>query len=67
MRPVRCPVTRSGNAGIKKWIDNQMHGRSCVVVLAGAATAARKMDQLRDPEGTKKVGRALSESTSTSA
>ena len=35
-------VTRRGDAAIKKWIDDQMHGRSCVVVLVGAKTAGRK-------------------------
>ena len=35
-------VTKSGDAAIKKWIEDQMHGRSCVVVLIGARTAGRK-------------------------
>lgn len=35
-------VTKGGDAAIKKWIDDQMHGRSCVVVLVGANTAGRK-------------------------
>ena len=35
-------VTKGGDAAIKKWIDDQMHGRSCVVVLVGAKTAGRK-------------------------
>ena len=35
-------VTKGGDAAIKKWIDDQMHGRSCVVVLIGAKTAGRK-------------------------
>jgi len=35
-------VTRGGDAAIKKWIDSQMYGRSCVVVLVGAKTAGRK-------------------------
>lgn len=34
-------VTRKGDASIKKWIDDQMHGTSCVVVLVGAETATR--------------------------
>jgi hypothetical protein len=34
-------IKRKGNASIEKWIDNQMHGTSCVVVLVGAETAHR--------------------------
>lgn len=35
-------VTSGGDNAIKKWIDEQMKGRSCVVVLIGSATAGRK-------------------------
>jgi len=35
-------VKRQGDAAIKKWIANQMSGKSCVVVLIGSATASRK-------------------------
>ena len=35
-------VTRGGEAGIKSWIETQMTGKSCTVVLIGAATANRK-------------------------
>jgi hypothetical protein len=35
-------VKRGGDAGIQRWIDSQMQGRQCVVVLIGAGTAARK-------------------------
>lgn len=35
-------VKRGGDAAIKRWIDGQMHGRSCTVVLVGADTAGRK-------------------------
>lgn len=35
-------VTKGGDAAIKKWIDDQMTGRSCVVVLIGTNTAGRK-------------------------
>ena len=35
-------VTKGGDAAIKKWIANQMHGRSCTVVLVGSSTAGRK-------------------------
>ena len=35
-------VKRGGAAAIKRWIADQMHGRSCTVVLVGANTADRK-------------------------
>ncbi|MCW2750509.1 MAG: hypothetical protein JWR83_1619 [Aeromicrobium sp.] len=35
-------VTKGRDDAIKKWIDEQMAGRSCVVVLVGSATAGRK-------------------------
>ena len=35
-------ITRGGDAAIKRWIDEQMEGRSCVVVLIGSQTARRK-------------------------
>lgn len=35
-------VTKGGDAAIKKWIDTQMSGRSCAVVLIGNATKDRK-------------------------
>lgn len=35
-------ITGRGEAAIKRWIDDQMSGRSCVVVLIGARTAGRK-------------------------
>ena len=35
-------VTQGGDAAIKKWIEAQMKGRSCTVVLVGSATANRK-------------------------
>ena len=35
-------VTRGGDAAIKKWIADQMYGRSCTVVLVGSNTAGRK-------------------------
>lgn len=35
-------VTKGGDEAIKKWIDAQMLGRSCAVVLIGSATAGRK-------------------------
>ena len=35
-------VTKRGDAAIKKWISDQMHGRSCTVVLVGSNTAGRK-------------------------
>ena len=35
-------VTKGGDAAIKKWIADQMDGRSCTVVLVGSNTANRK-------------------------
>jgi len=35
-------VTNGGDDAIKKWIDGQMVGKTCVVVLIGAGTAGRK-------------------------
>jgi hypothetical protein len=35
-------ITRGGDAAIERWIDKQMEGRSCVVVLIGSETAGRK-------------------------
>lgn len=35
-------VTKGGDKAIENWIDEQMKGRSCVVVLIGAGTANRK-------------------------
>lgn len=35
-------VTGRGDAAIKAWIEDQMSGRSCAVVLIGTATADRK-------------------------
>lgn len=35
-------VKKGGDSAIKRWISNQMHGRSCTVVLVGSRTADRK-------------------------
>lgn len=35
-------VKKGGDEAIKKWIDGQMAGRSCAVVLVGTGTANRK-------------------------
>jgi hypothetical protein len=35
-------VKKRGDAGIEEWIDEQMKGKSCVVVLIGSHTAGRK-------------------------
>jgi MTH538 TIR-like domain (DUF1863) len=35
-------VTKGGDAAIRKWINDQMNGRSCTVVLIGKDTAGRK-------------------------
>jgi hypothetical protein len=34
-------VKKGGAAAIERWIDDQLHGRSCTVVLIGAGTAKR--------------------------
>ncbi len=35
-------IAKAGEARIKRWIAEQMYGKSCVVVLIGANTAGRK-------------------------
>jgi hypothetical protein len=35
-------VKRNGDSAIKKWIDDNMKNRSCVIVLVGEQTANRK-------------------------
>ena len=35
-------ITKGGDAAIKKWISDQMSGKSVVIVLIGAKTAGRK-------------------------
>lgn len=35
-------ITKGGDAAIKKWIDGQMAGRTCAIVLVGSSTAGRK-------------------------
>ena len=35
-------VKRKGDDAIKKWIDDEMTGRTCAIVLVGAQTASRK-------------------------
>ena len=35
-------ITKGGDEKIKKWIADQMNGRSCAIILAGANTANRK-------------------------
>lgn len=35
-------VKKGGDAAIEKWINDQLNGRSCSVVLIGAGTAGRK-------------------------
>lgn len=35
-------IKRGGDAAIKKWIEEQMKGTSCCVVLVGSDTASRK-------------------------
>jgi len=35
-------ITKGGAAAIERWIDDQMSGKSCVIVLIGSETANRK-------------------------
>ena len=35
-------IKKGGDAAIKKWIDDELSGKSCLVVLAGSNTADRK-------------------------
>ena len=35
-------ITQGGDAAIRRWIDDQMKGKSCVTVLIGSQTAGRK-------------------------
>jgi hypothetical protein len=35
-------ITSGGDEAIKKWISNQLSGRSCTIVLVGSNTAGRK-------------------------
>src|SRR5262249_23213304 len=35
-------ITRGGDAAIERWIDEQMKGTTCTIVLVGAQTANRK-------------------------
>ena len=35
-------IKRGGDRAIQRWIDNQLYGKSCLVVLIGNATANRK-------------------------
>lgn len=35
-------VKKSGEKAIQKWIDEQLNGRSCTIVLIGSETAGRK-------------------------
>lgn len=35
-------ITRGGDSAIQRWIDGQLSGKSCAIVLIGSATAGRK-------------------------
>jgi hypothetical protein len=35
-------ITSAGDAAIERWIDGQLSGKSCAIVLIGSATAGRK-------------------------
>ena len=38
-------VRRGGDAAIRRWIDRQMHGKSCLIVLIGERTSTRQWVQ----------------------
>ena len=44
-------VTGKGDKAIQKWINDQLKGRSCVVVLIGEKTAGRKWIKYEIEEG----------------
>ena len=35
-------IKKGGDSAIKKWIDDQLNGRTCTIVLIGSQTAGRK-------------------------
>ena len=35
-------VKKGGDAAIQKWIDDQLYGKSCAIILIGSQTAGRK-------------------------
>jgi hypothetical protein len=51
-------VTGGSDRGIKRWIDEQMEGKSCVVVLIGRRTAEREWVQYEIKKAWRE-GRAL--------
>lgn len=44
-------VKRSGDSAVKKWIQDNMYNRTCVVVLVGSQTAQRKWVKYEIEEG----------------
>ncbi|MBK1736067.1 hypothetical protein CKO15_12445 [Halorhodospira abdelmalekii] len=46
-------VTQGGDAAVERWINEQMKGKSCVVVLIGAGTAGRKWIKYEIKKGWK--------------
>jgi len=46
-------IKKGGDAAIKKWIADEMNGKSCVVVLVGSDTAGRKWIEHEIVEGWK--------------
>ena len=47
-------VKGGGDSAIKKWISEQLHGRTCTIVLVGAETANRKWVKYEICESWKK-------------
>ncbi len=46
-------ITSGGDPAIKRWIDGQLSGKSCAVVLIGNATAGRKWIKYEIEKGWK--------------
>lgn len=46
-------ITKGGDEAIQEWIDGQLKGRSCVIVLIGEKTAGRKWIKYEIKEGWK--------------
>ena len=51
-------VKKGGDASIKKWIDRQMNGKTCCVVLVGAETSSRRWVRYEIEESWK-AGRSV--------
>src|SRR5207249_3804521 len=50
-------IARGGDVTIKRWIDGQLDGKSCEVVLNRQCHRWAEMDQVRDREGVERPKR----------